>query len=94
MARASGRVIPPLAAAKAARNPGEVPAQVGAEFVVRCDAHPQCVLLGAGQHRVGLGKLGIREQGTVGMCVGAQDVGQHPGVNGSDFRPTTEYRSR
>jgi len=37
-------------------------------------------LLGAGQHRDGLGELGVGGQRPVGVGVGAQDVGQHDRV--------------
>jgi hypothetical protein len=41
--------------------------------------------LGAGQHRDGLGQLGIGWQGPVGGPVGAQDVGQDERVAGVRF---------
>ena len=55
---------------------GEVLAQVGAEPVVRGGAVPDGVLLGAGQHRDGLGQLGVGGQRPVRVHVGAQHVGQ------------------
>ena len=61
-ARASGRVMPPRASAKAARKAGKYLAQVRAEPVVRGGAVPDGVLLGAGQHRDGLGQLGAGGQ--------------------------------
>ena len=55
---------------------GVVLAQVGAELVVRGGAVPNGVLLGAGQHRDGLGQLGVGGQRPVRVHVGAQDAGQ------------------
>jgi hypothetical protein len=59
---------------------GKVLAQVGAQLVVRGGAGPDCVLLGAGQHRDGLGQLAVGGQRPVGVHVGAQHVRQHHGV--------------
>ena len=59
---------------------GVVLAQVGAQLVVRAGARPDGVLLGAGQHRDGLGELGVGGQRPVRVGVGAQDVRQHDRV--------------
>jgi hypothetical protein len=50
---------------------GEVLAQVGAELVVRGGTVPDGVLLGAGQHRDGLGQLGVGGQRPVHSHVSA-----------------------
>ena len=76
MARASGRMMPPVARGEGGEEAGVVLAQVGAELVVRGDAVPDGVLLGAGQHRDGLGELGVGGQRPVRVQVGAQDVRQ------------------
>ena len=62
------------------QEPGEVLAQVGAELVVGLGAVPDGVLLGAGQHRDGLGQLAVGGQRPVRGHVRAQDPGQHGGV--------------
>ena len=59
---------------------GVVLAQVGAELVVRGDAAPDGVLLGAGQHRDRLGELAVGRQRPVRVQVGAQYVRQDDGV--------------
>ena len=49
---------------------------------MRAGAVPDRVLLGAGQHRDGLGQFGVGGQRAVRGQVGAQDVGQHQRVAG------------
>jgi hypothetical protein len=66
---------------------GVVLAQVGAELVVRGGAVPDGVLLGAGQHRDGLGQLAVTGERPVDVQVGAQDAGQHERVTVIGFPP-------
>jgi hypothetical protein len=66
---------------------GIVLAQVGAEPVMGLGAVPDRVLLGAGQHRDGLGQLGVVGQRPVRVQVGAQHVGQDEGVAVVGFLP-------
>ena len=72
--------MPPLARGEGGQEGGVVLAQVGAELVVRGDPVPDGVLLGAGQHRDGLGELAVGRQRPVRVHVGAQDVGQDQGI--------------
>jgi hypothetical protein len=65
-----------LGAGEGGQEAGVVLAQVGAQLVVRGDPVPHRVLLGAGQHRDGLGELAVGRQRTVGVPVGAQHVRQ------------------
>ena len=76
MVRASGRMMPLLSCGEGGQEAGVVLAQVGAELVVGGGAVPDGVLLGAGQHRDGLGQLGVGGQRPVRVQVGAQHVGQ------------------
>ncbi|GAA5065402.1 hypothetical protein GCM10023336_46150 [Streptomyces similanensis] len=61
---------------------GEVLAKQGTDLVGDLLAAPDGVLLGAGQHRDGLGEFAVGGQWPVGMHVGAQDVRQDQGVAG------------
>jgi hypothetical protein len=65
-----------LGAGEGGQEAGVVLAQVGAQLVVRGDPVPHRVLLGAGQHRDGLGELAAGRQRTVRVHVRAQDVRQ------------------
>jgi hypothetical protein len=65
-----------LGAGEGGQEAGVVLAQVGAQLVVRGDPVPHRVLLGAGQHRGGLGELAAGRQRTVRVHVRAQDVRQ------------------
>jgi len=66
---------------------GEVLAQAGAELVVRGGAVPDRVLLGAGQHRDGLGELAAGRQRPVRVHVGAQHAGQDERVAVAGLAP-------
>jgi hypothetical protein len=59
---------------------GVVLTQAGPEAVAGLGAVPDRVLLGAGQHRDGLGQLGVGGQRPVHVQVGAQHAGQHERV--------------
>jgi hypothetical protein len=59
---------------------GVVLAQMRAKPVVRGGARPDGVLLSAGEHRDGVGELGVGGQRPVRVGVGAQDVGEHDRV--------------
>ena len=80
MARASGRVMPPRASAKAARKPGKYSRRWERSLLCAVVRSRDGVLLGAGQHRDGLGQLGIGGQRPVHVHVGAQHVRQHDRV--------------
>jgi hypothetical protein len=61
---------------------GVVLAEQGADLVGDLLAAPDGVLLGAGQHRDGLGEFAVGGQRPVGVPVGAQDVRQDESVAG------------
>ena len=48
---------------------------------MRTGARPDGVLLGAGQHRDGLGELGISGQRAVRVRIGAQHVSEHDRIS-------------
>jgi hypothetical protein len=55
---------------------------------------PDCILVGAGENRNGLPGLAVRRQGSMGMLVSPQDVGQDAGVSCIGLGRETFRRSR
>jgi hypothetical protein len=79
-ARASAAAIPSGRSANALQEHREVLAQQRPQLDGGATAPPGGILVGAGEHRDRLGKMGVGRQPTVRMRIGAQDVRQHDGI--------------